>query len=265
MLSINEIYKNRDFVKHKTIFQCYEIFKEYKQYLLMKNISILYNKNKSICYYFIEMYYKGYGYEILKYFFSKNNEKWFFSKDQKKYFLNYYTFKKYINKFTVGFFTFFDDKNYIYHDMYPIVKYKDINLIETFIHIIYKYTSNFKNFTCLKKLLQNIININDFIFFTKFYNIFKEIHYSTYKDISYKLVYNTFINIFSKVIIDNCDIFSYCNNLELVSDKNKSTQLARWCNRKNYIIFLSGYLKNKPDKTKVFTDNDISKYICFFL
>ena len=266
MSSINEILFNKlNLINHKKKFEKLNIISEYTDYLLLQNVSFLYNKNKSIYYYFTEMYYKGYGYEILKFFFCKNNEKWFFSKDQKRYFINYYILRKYIKKFKVGFFTFFDDKSYIYHNIYPIIEHKDINLIETFIHIIYKYTSNFENFICLKKLLQNIIDINDFIFFTKFYNIFKETHYSTYKEISYKLVYNTFINIFSNIIIDNCDIFKYCNNLGLVSDKNKSVQLIRWNNKKDYIIFLSGYLKNKPDITNIFTNNDISKYICYFL
>jgi len=264
MLSINEIIFNKlNLINHKNKFEKLKIINEYKDYLLLKNVSFLYSKNKSIYYYFAEMYYKGYGHDILKCFFSKNKEKWFFSKN--KCFLNYNTFRKYIKKFKVGFITFFDQKSYIYHNIYPIIEHKNINLIETFINIIYKYTTNYEIFVCLKKLLQYIININDFIFFTKFYNIFKEIHYSTYKELNSTLVCNTFLNIFSNIIINNCDIFTYCNNLGLVSDKNKSSNLIKWCNKKNYIIFISGYLKNKPDKTNIFTNHDIAKYICNFL
>jgi hypothetical protein len=73
------------------------------------------------------------------------------------------------------------------------------------------------------------------------------------------LLLNT-INPIKEIEVWCCE---YCN--KEFTDKNKSVQLIRWCNRKNYIIFLSGYLKNKPDKTNVFTNHDIAKYICYYL
>ena len=245
-MSLEQIILNKqDLINHKKNFLNLGIYNEYKQYLLLKNLIYLYNEDKCICQYFTKLYYKGYGIEILKCVFYKN--------------LEIFVIKKNLYKFKTGFFIMFDDNIDFYHDLYLIIQYKDINLIETFIHIIYKYKSTYDCITCLKKLLQNIINLNDFIFFTKFYNIIKEIH-NNYCSFSKEC-----LNIFRDIIINNADIFEYCNNLRLVSDKNKSIQLSRWYNRKDYVIFLSGYFKNKPDKTNIFTNNDISKYICYFL
>ena len=239
------INHKKKFLDNKNKFVDLTIYSEYKQCLLLKNLKNLYNDNKCICQYFTKLYYKGYGIEILKCIFYKN--------------LELFVIKKNLNKFKTGFFIMFDDNIEFYHDLYLIIQYKDLNLIDTFINIIYNYKSTYDCITCLKKLLQNIINLNDFTFFTKFYNIIKEIH-NNYNSISKQC-----LNIFYDIIINNADIFEYCNNLNFVSEKNKSVQLIRWYNRKNYIIFLSGYLKNKPDYTNIFTHNDICKYICYYL
>jgi hypothetical protein len=239
---LDEVILNKlNLINHKKKFINLKIFNEYKQCIIIKNLFLLHNK--CICQFFIDLYYKGYGIEILKFIFYKN--------------LEYFFIKKYSLK--IKFFIMFDDNIDFYHDLYLIIQNKDINLIETFIHIIYKYKSTYDCFTCLKKLLQNIINFNDFIFFTKYYNIIKEIHNNYYSINIY------FLNIFSNITINNANIFEYCHNLGLVSNKNKSNNLIKWYNRKNYIIFISGYLKNKPDKTKIFTNHDIAKYICYYL
>ena len=258
MLSITEILYNKlALINHKIKFEKLKIISEYKDYLLLQNVLFLYNKNKSIYYYFTEMYYKGYGYEILKYFFSKEP---FMSGP-----VIDYNMSKYINKFINGFNIIFHDNINLYHEIYPIVHHKDINLIESFVHIIFKYKSVDEEFNYLKKLLQYIIDTNDIIFFTKFYEGVNNTYNYRYR---YKLILSIWpviLNPFENIIINNTEMYEYCNNLELVSDKNKTIQLTRWYNRKNYIIFLSGYLKNKPDYTNIFTHNDICKYICYYL
>jgi hypothetical protein len=126
---LEQIILNKlDLINHKKKFLNLKIYNEYKQHLLIKNVVLLYNENKSICYYFVEMYNMGYGIEILKYFFSN---------EIKLCFINYTAFKKYLKKFKIRFFIMFHEKIDFYNDLYSIIQYKDLNLIETF---------NFANF-----------------------------------------------------------------------------------------------------------------------
>ena len=269
MLSITEILLNKlALINHKKKFEesfyyiiayisnkeflYMKISEELIQYILHKNL--LCNNNTFIWEYFIEMYYKGYSEKILKFFF-----------DNELYYQIEYTI---FNRFKISLYNL--NKNDINLFFNSLVQYKDIDLIDMFIHVMYKNNISYGDFIHIKILLQHIINTNNFIFFTKFYDIIKD----KIKNKEKRGFINNFLNnnnmflikhIFTNIIINNTEMYEYCNNLELVSDKNKSIQLTRWYNRKNYIIFLSGYLKNKPDYTKIFTDNDISKYICYYL